>query len=90
MIRVHINTPGKVIVYRDYPPLRSPVFVDINDEESLKGFKQYLDMMGISDYTTEVMDDKLTSKPVVREVKGLKRKIVSGPGAGGGAKLTIK
>lgn len=87
--RVHINTPGKVISYRDYPPLRSPVFIDVEDD-SVEGFKRYLEMMGISDYTIEIIEDNISVPPSSRKVSGLHRKILSGPGSGGGAKLNIK
>ena len=88
-LRVHINTPGKVINYRDYPVLRSPVFIDIEDD-SIEGFKKYLEMMGIPDYTIESIEERNSVSPKIRKVKGLQRKIINGPGSMGGAKLTIK
>ena len=70
MKRVIIETPGKVLDYGDFTGIRTPTFIDIEDDE-IESIKKILTTSGIDKYKIE--DDfkqlKRKSKKSLKRVR---------------------
>jgi hypothetical protein len=74
MTRVIINTPGKVLNYRDYPSVRTPTYFDVKKEE-LQGFLSMLKLYGVDDYEVTTMPVKVEKKTNKKKASKLKQKM---------------
>lgn len=73
MKRVTVNTPGKILSYREYSMVRTPTYFDMLEREVV-GFKSLLNLHGITDFTvTNVPEEVKKEKPKRIVVKGLKK-----------------
>jgi hypothetical protein len=71
--RVTIRTPGKIISYREYSMVRTPVFFDM-PERDVEGFKSLMNLSGIADFEiTDAPINKKAAEPGSTRVKGLKK-----------------
>lgn len=90
MVRVVINTPGKVLNYRDYPPVRTPTYFDVANED-LQGFLSMLKLNGIDDYRITVAPEKVVKKKTnKKKASKLKQKIFGGVKKSIGMNISIK
>ena len=73
MRRVVVNTPGKMLSYREYSMVRTPAYFDMA-ERDVTGFKSLLNLHGITDFkiiNIPVGEKKTKSKET--RTKGLKK-----------------
>ena len=90
MNRVHINTPGKLLSFREIRGIRTPTYFDI-ENDALEGFKTYLMVMGVDDYTITPISHRDTVAYKKRIPKtGLKTVITGGGTPRSGMKLNVK
>jgi hypothetical protein len=74
MKRVNIQTPGKILNYKDFTGIRTPTFVDIEDNE-VEIFKGLLSMHGIDKYEVVDIDPKQSVKIKRRKCKKSMKKV---------------
>ncbi len=90
MARVIINTPGKVLNYRDYPPVRTPTYFDVAKRD-LQGFIAMLKLNGIDDYkVTKAPEKNEKKKPNKKKASKLNQKICGGGKKSIGMNISIK
>lgn len=89
MKRVYINIPGKILNYRDITGIRTPTYIDVEDQD-FTSFKVFLDLYGISekDYTIEEIQSKDKFVAGKKKTTGLKSIHLSGA-RGKGVKLNL-
>jgi len=89
MKRVHINTPGKLLSYREIRGIRTPTFFDIEDN-AIEGFEVYLNVMGVGDYKIKPIDKKDAFTYKKRTPKTGLKTIITGGTHRSPIKLSVK
>ena len=83
MKRVHLNTPGKLIQWRDSNLVRTPVFFDIVIDRDVDSLISYAELRGIRDVWIEDIEDNVADPETKKKRKGPGLRNVKVGGAGG-------
>ena len=83
MKRVHLNTPGKMLQWRNSNLVRTPVFFDIVIDKDVDALISYAELMGVRDFWVEEIEDSVVDPETKKKRKGPGLKNVRIGGAGG-------